>query len=127
MNNPEIIYLCDMEKDCCNFATCGENWEDGCFRTSDITHAKNFVNRGVPGKNEPFYVEVSRWSDKEYEDREPYPNRYRITEDNGCKMLECPKCKCRIQAAPFSYAVGNYGYKFCPYCGEDMRKEADNE
>ena len=63
------------------------------------------------------------WRDTEYEYREPYPNRYRITEDCGTKMLECPKCKCRIQAVNFSYAVGNYGYKFCPYCGEDVRKE----
>lgn len=70
------------------------------------------------------------WGDKEeYTYRKPYPNRYIKTVDCGAKMLECPnpKCKCRIQAAPFSYAVGNYGYKFCPYCGEDVRKEADNE
>lgn len=58
---------------------------------------------------------------------EPYPNRYKECIDNACLMLECPECKCRIQAYPFSYAVGTNGYKFCPYCGADVRLESDTK
>ena len=62
-------------------------------------------------------------SDKIYPYRKPYPNKYVHCIDNGTSMLECPKCLCRIQEVPFSYAVGNHGYKFCPYCGADLRAE----
>ena len=41
--DPKIFFLCDMEKDCCDSPTCGKNWKDGCFHTSDINHAKNFM------------------------------------------------------------------------------------
>lgn len=88
----------------------------------DIVYCESMINRinwkmnAIMGRD---------WRDTEYEYREPYPNRYRITEDCGTKMLECPKCKCRIQAVNFSYAVGNHGYKFCPYCGEDVRAVVD--
>lgn len=64
---------------------------------------------------------------KEYELRNPIPNRYRTYIDNGHKMLECPKCECRITASFFSYAVGNNGYGFCPYCGEDLREAQKND
>lgn len=68
---------------------------------------------------------------KEYEYREAYPNKYILTVDCGTKMLRCPECKCQIQLYPFSYAVGNRGYSFCPYCGKDLRKyeteEADRQ
>lgn len=39
-----ILYVCDMKKDCCNSPTCGRNWPDGCFHTTDIKHARNFEN-----------------------------------------------------------------------------------
>jgi hypothetical protein len=42
MADIRILYICDMKKDCCNSPTCGRNWPDGCFHTSDITHARNF-------------------------------------------------------------------------------------
>ena len=55
--------------------------------------------------------------------RDPIPNKYIQAIDNGCKMLECPECKCRIQYNAFTYAVGTQGFSFCPYCGADVRKE----
>lgn len=59
--------------------------------------------------------------EKPYSLRNPFPNNYKHVIDNGTEMLECPECECRIQANFFSYAVGDYGYKFCPYCGVDLR------
>lgn len=53
---------------------------------------------------------------------EPMENNYIKAIDNGAQMLECPKCKGRIVANPFTYAVGTAGYAFCPYCGHDLRK-----
>ena len=60
---------------------------------------------------------------KECDYREPVPNKYISAIDNGNKMLRCPSCKCQISVNPFSYAVGSRGYSFCPYCGQDVRKE----
>lgn len=62
----------------------------------------------------------SLWT--EYELRNPYPNNYKHCIDNGHSMLECPECESRIISALFSHAVGDYGYRFCPYCGADLRK-----
>lgn len=58
-----------------------------------------------------------------YPYQKPIPNKWikRIDEDND--MLECPKCGCRVGAKAYSYAVGNNGYSFCPYCGADLRKQ----
>ena len=61
--------------------------------------------------------------ERPYDYRQPVPNRYIITEDTGTKMLECPACGGRIQAYPFTYAVGNHGYRYCPYCGEHVEKQ----
>ena len=65
----------------------------------------------------------SRYIDKEYQYRTPIPNIYKKKIDTGTKMLVCPDCGCGIHAEQFSYAVGNLGYSFCPYCGKDVRKE----
>ena len=61
-----------------------------------------------------------------YEYRNPIPNNWIHRVDTGIGMLECPKCECRANEAMFSYAVGNRGYSFCPYCGEDLRKKEGN-
>ena len=53
---------------------------------------------------------------------DPIPNYYIMRIDTECILLECPHCKGRIISTAFSYAVGNQGYAFCPYCGEDLRK-----
>lgn len=58
-----------------------------------------------------------------YSYREPIPNIYTKTVDVGAPVMECPGCKGRIQSNAFSYAVGNLGYAFCPYCGKDVRKK----
>lgn len=59
--------------------------------------------------------------------REPPANKYNTTVDNGSTMLECPECKCRIQYNAFTYAVGDLGFSFCPYCGTDVRKNESTE
>lgn len=61
---------------------------------------------------------------EEYSYRNPTPNRYIKVSDCGSKMFRCPQCGCGISAVPFSYAVGDRGYSFCPYCGKDVRKDA---
>ena len=43
--------------------------------------------------------------------------------DNDTDMLECPKCKCRVFAEQYIFAVGAQGFNFCPYCGEDLRPD----
>jgi hypothetical protein len=58
-----------------------------------------------------------------YPYREPNPNTYIKAIDCGSQMLECPECKCRIIYNAFTYAVGNRGFSFCPYCGKDRRKQ----
>lgn len=56
---------------------------------------------------------------------EPMKNNYKKAINNGSQMLECPKCFSRINANAFTYAVGNAGYAFCPYCGADLRGEEE--
>lgn len=53
----------------------------------------------------------------------PIENKYKKTVDCGAEMLECPQCAGRITLNAFTYAVGDLGYAFCPYCGADMRKK----
>lgn len=81
------------------------------------------INRIVFVGNEHYLEDrIENWGRGDiYEYRLPVPNKYIHTIDNGEKMLKCPKCDCGIIASAFSYAVGNCGYKFCPYCGEDLR------
>lgn len=43
--------------------------------------------------------------------------------DNGIQMLKCPYCKCRMQKKHYIFAVGSNGFRYCPYCGKDMRKD----
>ena len=57
--------------------------------------------------------------------RKPIPNNWIHRIDCGTDMMECPKCSCRIIGKWFSYAVGDRGYGFCPYCGEDVRKKTE--
>ena len=58
--------------------------------------------------------------------REPNSHIYKTCIDNGTYMLECPKCKGRINYNPFTYAVGDDGFHFCPYCGAKTCKEEEN-
>ena len=100
--------------------TLKESLETMCRRC--INH-EQCLGTGCAPKNELDELIKSKVLDnREYELREPYPNKYKHVVDNGFDMLECPECKCRIQSAQFSYAVGNLGYRFCPYCGTDVRK-----
>lgn len=62
-----------------------------------------------------------------YPYRKPRPNKYIKGIDCGCTMLECPACRWRIQYNAFTYAVGDLGFSFCPYCGTDVRKNGSTE
>ena len=64
-------------------------------------------------------------NDEPYTYRQPVKNKWLKRIDNDCQMLECPKCECRVLATDYSFAVGNKGYSFCPYCGADLREETD--
>jgi len=72
-------------------------------------------------------VELTRIEQSPYSLREPFSNDYVHEIDNGTPMLKCPDCGCRIQSNPFSFAVGNLGYSFCPYCGKDRRKQENGD
>lgn len=45
---------------------------------------------------------------------------YKVVYDTGARMYECPDCECRLIADPFDTAVGNWGYRYCPYCGTKL-------
>ena len=42
--------------------------------------------------------------------------------DNGELMLRCPKCGSRVIWESYQLAIGTHGIRFCPYCGDDLRK-----
>ena len=44
--------------------------------------------------------------------------------DNGYSMYECSVCECRMWKTEYDKAVGTHGFRFCPYCGADMRDGA---
>ena len=64
-------------------------------------------------------------NDEPYTYRQPVKNKWLKRIDNDCQMLECPECESRVLATDYSFAVGNKGYSFCPYCGADLREETD--
>lgn len=43
--------------------------------------------------------------------------------DTGERMLACSACGGRVFLETYETAVGEHGYRFCPYCGADMRGE----
>lgn len=47
--------------------------------------------------------------------------------DNGYSMYECSVCESRMWKTEYDKAVGTHGFKFCPYCGADMRGGDSNE
>ena len=44
--------------------------------------------------------------------------------DNGYSMYECSVCESRMWKTEYDKAVGTHGFRFCPYCGADMRDGA---
>lgn len=49
-----------------------------------------------------------------------YEAEWIITIDDGEKMITCSNCECRMIKSPYDRAVGDHGYRFCPYCGKRM-------
>lgn len=49
-----------------------------------------------------------------------YEAEWVITIDNEEKMITCSSCECRMIKKNYDLAVGNRGYRFCPYCGKRM-------
>lgn len=40
--------------------------------------------------------------------------------DNGHQMLACSSCGGRVIRLWYDRAVGDNGFRYCPYCGEEM-------
>ena len=41
--------------------------------------------------------------------------------DTGKVMLECKLCRARVFAIEYRKAVGDHGFRYCPYCGATMK------
>lgn len=50
--------------------------------------------------------------------RHPIPNKW-IRIGSGQFMI-CPKCCAGVFVEPYTKAVGDNGFRYCPYCGEDL-------
>ena len=42
--------------------------------------------------------------------------------DTGERMLACSACGGRVFLETYETAVGEHGYRFCPYCGSRMER-----
>lgn len=137
----KVVYLCDQEKPCKKHC----EKDHLCKRTSDISHAKNFrlVSNGIypiifeevdehcianitfdreqlqkiveerviePIKNGELVVKTEERPTGEW--IEHYDN------SDGFTWLTCSRCM---------FKAYEEDYNFCPNCGADMRKEAENE
>lgn len=49
-----------------------------------------------------------------------YEAEWTITIENGIEMIGCSACGCRSWKEEYDRAVGDHGYRFCPYCGKRM-------
>ena len=47
-------------------------------------------------------------------------SRWAIDIDNDRQMLRCESCGGRVIRKWYDLAVGDKGFKFCPYCGKQM-------
>ena len=56
---------------------------------------------------------------------EPKRGEWATEYDNGERMYRCLVCNRRMYADRYDDAVGTLGYRYCPYCGADMRGESD--
>ena len=46
--------------------------------------------------------------------------RWVMRVDIETEMLECTACKNRVIGKYYRWAVGNHGFRYCPYCGVKM-------
>lgn len=53
------------------------------------------------------------------------PAHWEIDIDNGHQMLRCSECGCRVIREWYDLAVGDYGFRHCPYCGKRMTNAED--
>lgn len=67
-------------------------------------------------------LDLSDWSKRDLKDRLK-DKKWKITIDNDEPMLTCPECECRMIARWYTLAVGYRGYRYCPYCGKDMKED----
>ena len=47
-------------------------------------------------------------------------SRWAIDIDNETQMLRCEACGCRVIRQWYDLAVGDKGFRHCPYCGSAM-------
>ena len=83
---------------------------------------EKFTSKFILDRIEQHPTAVVILHDEPYPYRQPVKNKWRKRIDI-VPVLECPECECRVLATDYSYAVGNRGYSFCPYCGADLREE----
>ena len=62
------------------------------------------------------------WPDKDFK-----YGKWKKAVDNDIKMLRCPDCECQVIRKDYERAIGTKGIRFCPYCGEDMWNEEEDE
>lgn len=51
------------------------------------------------------------------------PSRWVIDIDTECQMLRCELCGNRVIRQWYDRAVGNQGFRHCPYCGKLMAND----
>ena len=47
-------------------------------------------------------------------------SKWIIDIDNEMQMLRCSSCGCRVIRKWYDLAVGDHGFRHCPYCGKSM-------
>ena len=53
---------------------------------------------------------------------EPKKGKWKEEIDTGERMLACSACGGRVFLETYETAVGEHGYRFCPYCGAQMER-----
>lgn len=72
----------------------------------------------------PIYEEALNLAIKALEER---PHGEWLDEKFVAFHLTCNQCGCHLRRQKNEVFEGDFEYNFCPNCGADMRKEADNE
>lgn len=49
------------------------------------------------------------------------PGRWIISVDNDFYLMTCSECSSRVFLKEYAAAVGDEGFRFCPYCGASMK------
>lgn len=53
------------------------------------------------------------------------PSAWKTDIDNDMQMLRCESCGSRVIRLWYDLAVGDHGFRYCPYCGKEMSNWRD--